>query len=156
MRIPRKRLHDPHRNVIGGTFDLFNGHCQWKSITYPFACQSNLIGVNRPYRHSHWWYRKQKLIYIEHSICGATEKPPLLILDSVEPCHYRWPLLRLPSWRCMASLESDVCTSGVGIGRLEMGVVNVVTHRYEHSGTPPALSGCEPDRAGLTQTFTTR
>ena len=55
----------------------------------------------------------------------------------------------------MASLESDVCTSGVSIGRLEMGVVNVVTHRYKLSRMPPTLSGYEPDKAGLTQTFAT-
>ena len=36
-----------------------------------------------------------------------------------------------------------------------MGVVNVVAHHYEHFGMPPTLSGSEPDRAGLTQPFTT-
>ena len=46
--------------------------------------------------------------------------------------------------------------SRVGIGRLEMGVVNVVAHHYEHSGMPPTLSGGEPDKAGPTQTFTTK
>ena len=55
----------------------------------------------------------------------------------------------------MASLESDVHTSGVSIGRLEMGVVNIVIHHYKHSGMPPALSGSKPDKAGLTQTFAT-
>ena len=48
-----------------------------------------------------------------------------------------------------------MCIPGVDISRLEMGVVNVVAHRYEHFGTPPALSGSEPDRAGLTQPFAT-
>ena len=55
----------------------------------------------------------------------------------------------------MASLESDVRTSGVSVGGLEMGVINIVMHRYKYSGTPPTLSGCEPDKAGLTQTFVT-
>ena len=53
------------------------------------------------------------------------------------------------------SLDSDVRTSGVGIGGLDMGVVNIVTPHYEHSGMPPALSGCDPDKVGLTQTFAT-
>ena len=44
-----------------------------------------------------------------------------------------------------------MCIPGVDICRLEMGVVNVVAHRYEHFGIPPALSGSEPDRVGLTQ-----
>ena len=48
-----------------------------------------------------------------------------------------------------------MCTPGVGVGGLEMGVVNVVVHRYEHFGTPPTLSGGEPDRVGLTQPFAT-
>ena len=48
-----------------------------------------------------------------------------------------------------------MCTPGVGVGGLEMGVVNVVAHHYGHFGMPPALSGGESDRAGLTQPFVT-
>ena len=55
----------------------------------------------------------------------------------------------------MASLEFDVHIPGVSIGRLEMDVVNIVAHHYEHSGMPPTLSGYEPDKEGLTQIFVT-
>ena len=76
-----------------------------------------------------------------------------MILDSVEPC-----CLGLcqgcqvgDAW-CLLSL---MCIPGVDVCRLEMGVINVVAHHYEHFGMPPALSGSEPDRAGLTQPFAT-
>ena len=76
-----------------------------------------------------------------------------MILDSVEPRHFG--LHRGcqvgDAWR----LLSLVCTPRVGVGGLEMGVVNVVMHCYEHFGMPPALSGSEPDRVGPTQPFVT-
>ena len=86
-------------------------------------------------------------------ICGATEKPPLMILDSVEPRHFG--LRRGCQVGDARHLLSLMCTPGVGIGRLEMGVVNVVAHCCKHFGMPPALSGSEPDRAGPTQPFVT-
>ena len=86
-------------------------------------------------------------------ICGATEKPPLMILDTVEPCHFglRQGCQVGDVW-CLLSL---VCTPRVGVGRLAMGVINVVVHHYEHFGMPPTLSGGEPDRAGPTQPLAT-
>ena len=75
-----------------------------------------------------------------------------MILDSVEPCHFGlcWGR-QVGDARRLLSL---VCTPGVGVGGLEMGVVNVVAHRYKHFGMPPTLSGGEPDRVGPTQPFT--
>ena len=73
-----------------------------------------------------------------------------MILDSVEPHHFG--LCQVGEARRLLSL---VCTPGVGVGRLEMGVINVVAHRYEHFGMPPALSGGEPDKAEPTQPFMT-
>ena len=76
-----------------------------------------------------------------------------MILDSVEPHHFGLCRGRqVGDARCLLSL---VCTPGVSIGGLEMGVVNVVVHRYEHFGMPPALSGGEPEKVGPTQPFAT-
>ena len=88
-----------------------------------------------------------------HIICGATEKPPLMILDSVEPHHFG--LCRGHQVGDAQHLLSLMCTPRVSVGGLKMGVVNVVAHRYEHFGMHPTLSGGKPDRAGPTQPFVT-
>ena len=76
-----------------------------------------------------------------------------MILDSVEP--RRLGLRRGRQVGDARRLLSLMCIPGVGVCGLEMGVVNVVVHRYKHFGMPPALSGSEPNRAGLTQPFVT-
>ena len=78
-----------------------------------------------------------------------------------------WYLIRLNHATVASAEATKLETHGVSgvrcshlwsqyfVGGLKMDVVNVVMHRYEHSGMPPALSGYEPDKVGPTQTFAT-